>query len=130
MSRRQRGMVLGLVLMTSIVFAMMAYAALVWALTRARTAPVTLRRLQARYAAEGGLAWAMQRLYRTPSWTSGVRCGLTWDHIPQECLSPPTPCDLNDPPTSLTNGLQVDVVICPCHQAPCENRTLQAKVVY
>ncbi len=106
----QRGLVLGLVVVTAVVFAAIAYAALFWALHMARVSSgVGLRRLQARYAAEGGIAWAMQQLAHNPTWSSGE--------------------GPESPPLTI-NTMQVDILISPCQGTPCESRKLQAKVIY
>jgi hypothetical protein len=105
-------LVLGLVVVTAVVFAAISYAALFWALHLARlSGAVDVRSLQARYAAEGGIDWAMQQLAHTPTWSSDAGTDLT------------------------LNGIGVDVIIPPCCpippcQSPCQPRTLQAKVSY
>ncbi|MBI4354386.1 MAG: hypothetical protein HY595_04035 [Candidatus Omnitrophica bacterium] len=104
---RQRGLVLGLVVVTAVVFAAISYAALFWALHLARlSGAVDVRLLQARFAAEGGIAWAMQQLAYNPAWSSGVGTDLT------------------------LNGIHVDVVIPACAATPCLPRKLEAKVSY
>ena len=107
---QERGWILGLVVVTAVAIAAMAYAALVWGLHLARlSGSLTFRKVQARYAAEGGIAWAMQRLMKDPQ----------------------RPFPEGDVDLQL-NGMNVDIVLPPCPTAgtPCRDRKLQAKVVY
>lgn len=103
----ERGIALGVVIITAIVFSIAAFGVLALSMGGAQRAGSYARRLQARYAAEAGLVWAMQRLWANPNWSDG------WDG------------------TDLTvGGMSVDVKFDPCPTPPCENRQLQAKVSY
>jgi hypothetical protein len=108
-----RGMVLGVVILTAVVFAIVAFGALTVALGGGQRAKqFHHERLRARYAAEAGVVWAMQQLWADPSWFS-------------EAGGPPD-FRLDDG----TSKVDVDLVIPPCTLAPCENRRLEARVVY
>ena len=108
MRARERGFVLGAVAVSSIVFSIAAFTALTVALSgRRQSTQFHEQRLSARYAAEAGLVWAMQQLQADPSFSS-----------------PAGNVDVT------VGGLEVDVVVPPCAQDPCEGRTVQAKVRY
>ena len=55
----ERGIALGLVIITAMVFSIAAFAALTMSMARINQSAYNVRRLQARYAAEAGLVWAM-----------------------------------------------------------------------
>ena len=60
----ERGMALGIVILTSIVFTTAAFAVLSLSLSRTADAQFKEQRLRARYAAEAGLVRAMGRFWR------------------------------------------------------------------
>ena len=103
-----RGWVLSLVIVTAVIFAIAAYTALFMAVSRLRrSGSLTVRQVHARLAAQGGMAWAMQKLIDDP----------TWD-------SPAGNVDLT------LNGMGVDIIIDPCANTPCPPRPLRVKVIY
>lgn len=64
----KRGVALVLVAVTAIIFSVAAFAMLTLALSAARRPGLgSEARLRAKYAAEAGLVWAMQRLFVSPS---------------------------------------------------------------
>ena len=104
----ERGIALGVVIITAVVFSVAAFAILTLSMGGAQQAGSYARRLKARYAAEAGLVWATQRLWGTPTWTSSAGTDLT------------------------VGGMNVDVTLsaCPAPPALCDNRRLEAKVTY
>ena len=102
---KERASVLWLLLVVSLVAAVASYGALFAAISHARRTKFNRTRTAARYAAEAGLVWAMERLWQDPSWT------------------PP-----GGTPTLTINGIGVIVTMPNCTQTPCEPRTLQARV--
>jgi len=64
----QRGIVLGIVIISSIVFAVAAYAVLAVASSKMQLAQFDRQRIRMRYAAESGLAIAYQRLFADPNY--------------------------------------------------------------
>ena len=78
MSNNERGIALGVVLMTAAVFSIAAFAALNMSFggyQRARQ--FFADRLRSRYLAEAGLVLAMERLWVNPNWPSCPSPGLT-----------------------------------------------------
>jgi len=110
MRARERGFVLGAVAVSSIVFSIAAFTALTVALSgRRQSGLFHEQRLRARDAAEAGLVWAAQKLQADPSFSSEAgNVDVTVD------------------------GVEVDVVVPPCAQNPCEPRNIaiQAKARY
>ncbi len=107
----ERGVVLGMVLITSIIFGIAAFGLLSLAMNPGQAIFAGEGRTRARYAAEAGLVFAMQRL-----WVNPTNCAT---------LSPP-PLDTDDngiPDTTVT----VTAVPCP---GPGVVSTLQAKVTF
>ena len=107
----RKGVVLMITVMTAIVCAIAAYAALQIAIAEARQAVFYRDRTKARYAAEAGLVWAQQRLWQNPADCFNANPDVALDHD----ADPATP------------PLNVDVTVTPCG-AP--NARLNAKVVY
>ena len=104
-AKAERGIVLGLVIVTAIIFSIAAYAMLMVAMNqRQRAKEFDVDRLRARYAAEAGLVWAQERLWADPNFCGGV------------------------PSFSPINGLTVTVTV----SGPCPNATHQitARVSY
>ena len=64
----KRGAVLAVVVGVAIVAAIAAYAILLMVLAQGRHARFYRERLRARYAAEAGIVWAQQRLWRDPTY--------------------------------------------------------------
>lgn len=120
MSLNKRGTALGVVLMASIVFTVSAFAVLTIGMSsNQRTELLYGDRIKARYAAEAGVVWTMQKLWQDPTWFSNA--GYTG--------SP------GDPPELDTDGdgkadTKVDVILPKCTKTPCEARKLQARVIY
>ena len=64
----ERGVVLGLVIVTSIIFGIAAFGLLIFAMSRLRVSNyLGADRFRAGYAAEAGLVKAMQELWRDPN---------------------------------------------------------------
>ena len=99
----ERGLALGMVVVLSVVFAIAAFAAMMIAVSRAQTSAVQEHRLQAQYAAEAGLVFAMQQLWSNPNY-----CG--------------TPA----PPAMA--GMTVSLTVTNCGSG--SNQTIQATVTY
>ena len=93
MTLNDRGIVLGTVVMMAVLFAIGAFAALMTALTRMRITGSERQNFEARYAAEGGLVYAMQRLWVNPAYSGGSQTiGTKAVVITVDPCSPPTPC--------------------------------------
>jgi len=108
----ERGIALGVVILSAIMFSAAAVAVLQMSMNSSQTSDFHEQRLRARYAAEAGLVWAMQKLWADPS----------------ECFpgSPDFTLDSDDNPA--TPDEKVDISVDgPC---PAANLTLKAKVVY
>lgn len=107
----ERGAVLGMVIVIAVTTAIGAYTLLTMAASQARQAQaagVNVQHTQARYAAEGGLVWAQQRLFTIPTW--GSSAGTIDVTI---------------------GGMGVDIITNPpCGAPPCPPRTLEARVDY
>lgn len=114
--KNDQGLALGIVILFAFVFGVAALAALTVGLSRVQSSQEFGNRVQGRYAAEAGLVWAMQKLYDTPTWNS-----------PAGAID--LPLDVNGNGT-IDAGEGVDIILAPCGATPCEERTLQAKVVY
>ena len=108
-SRGERGIVLGIVLITSIIFGIVAFGLLSLATNQSRQGSfISEERVRARYAAEAGLVYAMQRLWVNP------------DECAAAALSPP-PFDTGD-------GIVMTIVVT---RTPCaSNSTLSSKVTF
>lgn len=101
---------MSLVIITAVIFGIAAYTALFMAVSRLRrSGSLTVRQVQASLAAQGGMAWAMQKLIDDPTWGSAA----------------------GDVDLTL-NGMQVDVIVPRCPSPPCDpaNRSLRVRVVY
>ena len=103
MRNDERGVALGMVIVMALIFAVAAFGVMTLSVSRSQTSALQAHRLKAQYAAEAGLVWGMQRLWRDQTY-----CGET------------------DPPT--LNGLNVDVTVTNC--GPGNTHTLSAKVLY
>ena len=102
----ERGFALAATVITALLCAVAAYVILLIATSQARRAKVFQERYAARYAAEAGLVWAKEQLWANPTWSP-------------------------NPGTDVTiNGLAVDILLPTCSSNPCEERQLQAKVIY
>jgi hypothetical protein len=118
MRRNERGFALGVVLMSSIIFAIAAFGVLTLALSRTQQASfLGESSIRARYAAEMGLVKAMQKLWVDPD----------------ECFvasSPDYTIDTyNDADAS--NDTNIDIKRTPCPPAPPGSATtIEAKVVF
>lgn len=99
----ERGLILGILMIMSFVLSTAAFAMLSVGVGRANTSGRVKDRAQARYAAEAGLVWAMQRLWASPGY-----------------------CGELDPPA--LGGLTVDVTVTNCGAGL--DHQLSAKVVY
>ena len=100
--RNGRGAALWIVIVTALICSVAAYTMLMMAVSQARRGQFYANRTKARYAAEAGLVWAMQRLWQAPTNFTAGTTDVTVD------------------------GMNVDV-IGACNPGPC---TLQAKVMY
>ena len=101
----EHGIVLGIVIMTAVIFSIAAYAMLMTAMNqRQRAKEFDVDRLRARYAAEAGLVWAQERLWADPTFCVG------------------------SPPFNPINGLTVTVTV----SGPCPGPThkITARVTY
>jgi hypothetical protein len=110
---RKRGIALAAVIGSALVFSVAAYAVLYASLGFRQRVDFSKRNIRARYAAEAGMVWAMQRLWDNPAWTSSAG---TID----------LPFDVDqDGATGASEG--VDVVYESCPTQPCR---MEAKVRY
>lgn len=118
MRANERGMALGIVIFSAIVFSVASFAVLNVAMSRAQTSTFQEGRVRARYAAEAGLVWARERLWADPG-------------FPNFCI----PGGFSLPFDSDGNGV-IDapydfVIITATDCSPTRSpRTLQAKVTF
>ena len=111
--KNERGVVLGLVIITSVIFGIAAFGILMLAMSRLRVGNVLGEgRLRAQYAAEAGLVMAMQKM---------------WD--PANCAALGSPYNL-DTNNDGTNDTTVTVTVTPCPIASGVPSKLQAKVTF
>lgn len=103
MRHNEHGAVLGIVLLSSLVFSIASLAMLSMATSHTQASRHEADKLRARYAAEAGLVWAMERLWVNPAY-----------------------CGVPDPPP--INGLAVDVSVTNC--GTMSNQMVSAKVSY
>lgn len=113
-SSNERGVALGAVIIMSVLIAIGAFGVMLVATSRGQTSAMHADRLRAKYAAEAGMVWAMQQLWRDPRWSSDE--------------------DRVNPDVTI-NGVDVDVITLPSCRGtpppPCpSNRTLRAQVNY
>ena len=107
----ERGVVLGLVIITSIIFGIAAFGLLIFAMSRLRVSGyLGPERLRAGYAAEAGVVMAMQELWANPA----------------DCAFGPYNLDTNGD-GSLETTVTVTAVPCP---GPGALSKLQAKVTF
>jgi len=90
MTLNQRGAALGIVIISAVIFSIMAYAVLAMSLSKAQLADYPVDRARAHYAAEAGVVWAREQL-----WNDSAFCA-------------------NSNPDLTMNGLDVDVQISSC----------------
>ncbi len=105
MGMTQRGTSLTIVIAMALLASIAAYAILIVATGAARRGGAFQRHAVARYSAEAGIVWAMQRLELQP--TMSFAAGNT---------------DLT------VNGAAIDVIVPACANTPCETRQIQARV--
>jgi len=103
MSNNERGMALGMVIVMALIFAVAAFGVMTLSVSRSQTSGRQAHRLKAQYAAEAGLVWATQRLWRDQAY-----------------------CGTPDPPA--INGMSVDVTVINCGAG--HTHALIAKVLY
>ena len=110
----ERGVVLGVVIITSVIFGIAAFGLLSFAMNQAaQTSFVSEKRTRARYAAESGLVYAMEQLWVNPN----------------DCtLGPPGPLDTDNDGTP-------DATVTVTRPGPCPAPsgavfTLQAQVTF
>ena len=113
----QRGSLLTMVIVGAIIFSLTAYAMLNMSLSRTQSVKYNVDRYRARYAAEAGVVYAMQKLWANPTWSSGQGWTTAED------------LELDTNADGVTDT-QVDIILPACTKVPCEMRRLQAKVVY
>ena len=113
----QHGSVLAMVIIGAVIFSIAAYAMLNLSLSRTQSVRYNIDRYRARYAAEAGMVYAMQKLWANPNWSSGQGWTKSED------------LDLDTNADGIADT-QVDIIIPKCTKSPCEMRRLQAQVVY
>lgn len=106
----RRGIALGVVILTSVVFSIAAYAILFMMMGLKQRNSFYERNLRVRYATESGLVWAQQRLWANPA----------------ECFGGNPDFTIDDDANPLTAAIGVDIIRTPCGG----DSTLQAKVTY
>jgi hypothetical protein len=107
----ERGVVLGIILITAVIFGIAAFGLLSFAVNQAGQANfVGEDRIRARYTAESALVWAMQELWANPA----------------DCAFGPYIFDTND---DGTNDTTATVTAAPC-PAPGVLSTLKAQVTF
>ena len=96
----ERGVALGVVIITALIFAIAAFAFLNVVLSQVQRAEGNLSRLRAAYAAESGLVWATQRLWRDANYPSAGP--------PSTCITPGPSCITCAPGNQAGDQLSVD----------------------
>ena len=109
-TKHRRGISLGVVILTSVVFSIAAYAILFMMMGLKQRSRFYEQNIRVRYATEAGMVWATQRL-----WVS-----------PNECFNGNPDFFIDDDANPLTPDIGVDIIRNPC----AGNSTLQAKVIY
>ncbi len=99
----RRGMALGVVILSAVVFSIAAFVMLTMAMSQARLRNLSERRFRAKYVAEAGLVWAMEQLWANPAY-----------------------CGVPDPPA--LQGLNADVTVTNCGTGV--DQAVNSKVVY
>ena len=97
---------MSIVMVAALASAIAVYVVMLLAVAQARQAVFYRERTRAQYAAEAGVEWAMQRLFRTPDY----------------CGDPDPPSTMFDPP------ITVDVTVTNCGGG--NPHTIKAKVTY
>ena len=98
--RQRRGVVLGFVVIMAVVLSIMAYTALVMAVSqRRRPAGHDEATLKAQLASESGVEWTRERLYEDAG------------GILEQIASAPARQATLKPPAEITNGLTVTVIV-------------------
>ncbi|MDP3722143.1 MAG: hypothetical protein Q8R91_01430 [Candidatus Omnitrophota bacterium] len=106
----ERGVVLGVVILSSIAFSVAAFAMLTMAMSgHFRSEQHHRKRLEARYAAEAGVVWAMQQIWTDP-----------------DILANPLKCFAANPDVTI-EAFDVDIIAEPC---PGEDVSLEANVQF
>jgi Tfp pilus assembly protein PilX len=115
-SGNQRGAVLGLVIISSVIFGIAAFGLLSLAVNRSRqTGYISIDRIRARYAAEAGLVKAMQELWVNPS----------------DCSFGPYVMDtFDESPNNPANDTTVTILATNCPRPVGQLTTLNAKVTF
>ena len=109
-AKNRRGIALGVVILTSVVFSIAAYAVLFMMMGLKQRNRFYEQNLRVRYATEAGMVWATQRLWASPG----------------ECFNGSPDFFLDDDANPITPDIGVDIIRNPC----AGHSTLQAKVVY
>lgn len=114
MPRGEQGFALMMVLITAVIFAVAAFAALTIAVSGTQQMTVISDdHLRARYSAEAGLVWAMQKLWVNPA----------------ECFGGSPNFTIDTDGAGPLPGTGIDITATPC-PGPGVSGTLSAKVTY
>ena len=126
----ERGVALGAVIMTAVVFSVAAVAALTMVLSRANLLKFADEsRLRARFAAEAGLVWAAQQLFEDPDILTDASKCFTGNSNPDFCDPPAVDADFCvDTDGNGKPETKVDIVANPCPVSGTVETTLKAKV--
>ena len=108
MRHNERGAVLGIVLLSSLVFSIASLAMLSMATSHTQASRHEADKLRARYAAEAGLVRAMEKLWNDPTY-----CGEAWS------------IDTNGDGTAETT---INITVTNCGAG--SNQTISARVSY
>ena len=68
MRRHERGLALGIVIISAVLFAILAYAVLEMSVNKSQLSGYEEKRIRARYAAEAGLVQAYEKLWANPAY--------------------------------------------------------------
>ena len=119
-SRSERGVVLGLIIITSVIFGIAAFGILMLAMSRLRQGNfLGENRLRAEYAAEAGLVMAMQELWRDQT---DCAFGPANNGVYQ--------LDTDNNPTTGPGGSETTVTVTTTGCPPTPGTKLQAKVTF
>ena len=111
----RRGVALAAVTALALAAAIAAYGLLIIAVSQARHTTFIERRVRAGYAAEAGIAWAMEQLQTNSTFSSAAGS---------------TDVTVDPDPGVPGDEISVDIILPACTATPCEDRRIQARVSY
>ena len=116
---RRRGVALVTVIIAAMVFSVAAYAVLFMSMSMSNRQSFSEKNVRARYAAEAGIVWAMQKMWTNPP-TTAANCFPGTNDVP----------NFDDDSNPSTPDVAIDIVAKPCPLSAGERMRLQAKVTF